>query len=282
MFWAGNGVLSLRMTTQIHFWKMHGAANDFILVDDRQETFPANDRAWLARIANRRTGIGSEGILLIQPSTKADFRMRFFNPDGGEADMCGNGARCIARLAYELGAAPARMAFETPAGIVRADVRGDQVLLNMTEPREWRLDREVAIEGRSYGYGFVNTGVPHVVIELADLQSVHVRKLGEAIRRHPDFAPAGTNVNFIQVTGPNSLRVRTYERGVEDETLACGTGMVASGLIAARAGRVNPPVQITPASGDRLEVNFESTSDGARNVTLLGPAVHVFEGTLTR
>lgn len=268
------------MITQIHFWKMHGAANDFILVDDRAQTFPVSDRTWIAAIAARRTGIGCEGILLIQPSSKANIRMRFFNPDGGEVDMCGNGARCIARLAHEIGAAPDAMSIETPAGIVRAEVRGEQVLLHMTEPKDWRMSRTLTIDNQPLSYSFVNTGVPHVVVNVENLDSIDVQKMGSRIRYHADFAPAGTNANFIRITGPDSLRVRTYERGVEGETLACGTGITACGLIAGKLGLVRSPVKITPASGDRLEVNYEPTTDSARNVTLFGPAVHVFEGEL--
>lgn len=267
---------------KIPFWKMHGAANDFILVDDRRMTFPAADRAWLARIMARRTGAGSEGILLIQPAAgKAHFRMRFFNPDGGEAEMCGNGARCVARLAHDLGVAPAQMEFETLAGLVRAEVRGDRVLLRLADPKDWRLDRALTIDGREVRYHFVHSGVPHVVVATDALDGVNVQDLGRKIRYHGDFAPAGTNVNFIQVTGPRALRVRTYERGVEAETLACGTGIVACGLIAGRLGLVQPPVSIAAASSDVLEVNYTLTESGATGVTLLGPAVHVFQGTLT-
>ena len=264
----------------IHFWKMHGAANDFILVDDRQQTFPLRDRKWLEAIMARRTGIGSEGILLIQPSDKADFRMRFFNPDGGEADMCGNGARCIARLAHDLHVAPMQMKFETAAGMVGAEIRGENVLLQMTEPRDWRLNRKLTVDGRTLTVHSVNTGVPHAVVEVDDLDAVDVPKLGAAVRYHPDFAPAGTNANFIRVTGPNTVRVRTYERGVEGETLACGTGIVASGLVAGRLGRVKPPVRVIPASGDKLEVDYQPAGEGLTAVTLLGPAVYVFEGEL--
>jgi len=228
-----------------------------------------------------RTGVGSEGILLIQPSSQADIRMRFFNPDGGEADMCGNGARCIARLAHEIGAAPATMSIETPAGIVRAEVRGDQVLLHMTEPKDWRMNRTLSIDNQPLIYSFVSTGVPHAVVSVENLEAIDVQKMGSRIRNHADFAPAGANANFIQVTGPDALRVRTYERGVEGETLACGTGMTACGLIAGKLGLVRSPVRITPASGDQLEVSYELTADGAHNVTLLGPAVHVFQGELS-
>lgn len=265
---------------KIPFWKMHGAANDFIVVDDRAQTFPAQDARWLAEVMARRTGVGSEGVLLVQPSQRASFRMRFFNPDGGEVDMCGNGARCIARLAHEIGAAPQAMSIETPAGIVRAEARGDLVQLFMTEPKDWRFDRTLDVNGQTLAYGFVNSGVPHVVVRVDDLAATDVQGLGRAIRYHADFAPKGTNANFIQITGADSLRVRTYERGVEGETLACGTGMVACGLIAGKAGRVKTPVQVTCASGDTLIVDFTPTADGATNVTLLGPAVHVFRGEL--
>lgn len=259
---------------------MHGAGNDFILVDDRALTFPAGDRAWLAGMAHRRTGVGSDGFLLLQPSSQADFRMRFFNPDGGEADMCGNGARCAARLAYDLGAAGADMRIETGAGLLRAEIRGPNVLLHMTAPHDWRLGRALTVDGRTFAYGFVNSGVPHTVIETPDLEQADVQGLGARIRRHADFAPAGTNVNFIRVIGPRALRIRTYERGVEAETLACGTGIVAAALVAGRLGRVTPPVRVTSAGGDELEVAYTLTAGGADRVTLLGPAVHVFQGRL--
>jgi len=269
-----------QLDMKIPFWKMHGAANDFILVDDRSQAFPCGDAAWLRAIMSRRTGVGSEGVLLIQPSQEASFRMRFFNPDGGEVDMCGNGARCIAKLAHEIGVAPRQMSIETPAGIVRAEARGDLVQLFMTAPKDWRMGGTITAGGRTIAYDFVNSGVPHVVVRVDDLDGADVHGLGRAIRHHADFAPKGTNANFIQITGADALRVRTYERGVEAETLACGTGMVACGLIAGKLGLVKTPVKVTCASGDTLEVSFTPTADGAADVTLLGPAVHVFRGEL--
>ena len=264
----------------IHFWKMHGAGNDFVLVDDRARTFPADDKAWIASISARRTGVGSEGTILIQPSDKADFRMRFFNPDGGEVDMCGNGARCVARLAHEIGAAPAEMTFETPAGLVGATLLGERVRLRMPKPKGLRLSQRLELDGRAMTYHFVNSGVPHAVIEVDDLKETDVARLGAGIRHHSAFAPAGTNVNFVTVDRPQSLSVRTYERGVEAETMACGTGVVATGLIAGRLGWVTPPVSIRCASGDTLEVDYRSEGDEFDGVTLTGPAAHVFEGTL--
>jgi diaminopimelate epimerase len=259
---------------------MHGAGNDFVLVDDRALTFPAADTAWLARIGARRTGVGCEGIILIQPSATHHFRMRFFNPDGSEVDMCGNGARCVARLAHDIGVAPARMAFETGAGVVAAEMVEGRVRLGMTAPKDWRLDRQLELPGGRRDYGFVNSGVPHVVLPSGDLDAEDVAKVGAAVRYHPDFAPKGTNANFITVTGPSALRIRTYERGVEAETLACGTGMVAAGLVAGRMGWVKPPVQVTCASGDVIVVDYVLAGDGATAVTMLGPAEYVFTGAL--
>ena len=265
---------------KIPFFKMHGAGNDFILVDDRALRFPAGDTAWLARISSRRTGIGCEGVILIQPPATGNFRMRFFNPDGSEVDMCGNGARCIARLAHELGVAPAHMSFETPAGTLQADVDHNQVRLQMTAPKDWRLNQRLKMKEGEREYGFVNSGVPHVVMPITNLDAWNVKQTGAEIRYHSDFAPKGTNANFIAITGPDSLRVRTYDRGVEDETLACGTGMVACGLVAGKMGWVKPPVRITCASGDVLIVDYILTAGGAEKVTLLGPAEHVFQGIL--
>ncbi|MCK5528627.1 MAG: diaminopimelate epimerase [Kiritimatiellae bacterium] len=263
----------------IPFWKMHGASNDFILVDDRAGQFPAADRDWLAGIAARRTGIGCEGIILIQPSDKADFRMRFYNPDGGEVEMCGNGARCVARLANDIGVAAQTMTIDTVAGILQAEAMGDSVRLGMTKPFDLLLEKDLTGD-TPITYSSLNTGVPHVVVVVEDIDECDVMALGNMLRYHQEFAPAGTNVNFLKKTGPNSIRVRTYERGVEAETLACGTGMVAASLIAAKLGLVEAPVDVTPASGDVLTVDFKIVGDEFEDVTLLGPAVHVFEGTL--
>ncbi len=266
--------------SEISFFKMHGAGNDFIVVDDRAGVFPLSDADWIRQITTRRTGVGSDGVLLIQRSEKADFRMRFFNPDGQEADMCGNGARCAARLAAEIGAAPLRMMFETGAGLLRAEVHGSLVKLNMTDPNDWRMDRSLVVDGRTWSYGFVNSGVPHVVIRVESLNEVDVQRIGAAIRHHADFQPAGTNVNFVQVVGSSRLKIRTFERGVEAETLACGTGIVAAALVSARAGWVHPPVQVDTWGGYTLCVNFSMRGAKWSDVTLEGPAALVFKGSL--
>jgi len=269
------------MSKEFGFWKMHGAGNDFVLVDDREAVFPVRDAAWLRALCARRSGVGADGVILIRKSGTADFRMVFFNPDGTRAAMCGNGARCAARLACEEGIAPASMALETDAGVLHAEVRGAQVLLEMTPPEDWRLDARLTLDGTEIPYGYINTGVPHVVVERPDLGRTDVLGLGSRIRHHPDFAPAGTNANFVAVTGPDTLSVRTYERGVESETLACGTGIVASALVCVLTQRVSAPVQVRCAHGDVLTVDCEVAGGAPRNVTLRGPAEHVFRGTLS-
>lgn len=265
---------------KIQFWKMHGARNDFVLVDDRCGNFPAADREFIAHLAARHSGIGAEGVILIQASETAGFRMRFFNPDGGEAEMCGNGARCAARLAFELGVTGKTMTIETVAGQLEAQVLQKGIRLWMTPPSDWLLNASLDLAGRHLTYSFVNTGVPHVVMRTGELRDVDVREVGSAVRHHRQFAPAGTNVNFLEVSPDGELIVRTYERGVEAETLACGTGATACGLIAAKNGWVNLPVKIHVASGDVLTVDGELSSDGARNVTLTGPTEHVFKGEI--
>jgi len=270
---------------EIRFWKMHGASNDFVLVDDRSGEFPVDDGAWIARICRRRRGIGAEGLILIQAAQEAgaDFRMRFFNPDGGEAEMCGNGARCVARLAHDLGVAGRKMVFETAAGRVKAEVGKDGVMVGLPDPRDWRRNMVLEAAGVRMACDFVNTGVPHVVVPVeGDLAEVNVAELGAAIRYHEQFAPEGTNADFIARGEGGAVRIRTYERGVEGETPACGTGMVAAALTAAGLGWARPPVVVLPASGDRLEVDFELLEDGRpRGVKLYGPAEYVYRGEVT-
>jgi len=266
---------------KIKFWKMHGAKNDFVLIDDRTGMFPADDQNFIRHLAARRSGIGAEGIVLIQPSRAADFFMRFYNPDGGEADMCGNAARCTARLANELNIAGERMSIETAAGCLEAEILDEsRVQLRMTEPREWLLNEPLEMEEGQLTFSFVNTGVPHVVMRTGNLRETDVRTAGAAIRRHRRFAPAGANVNFIEITPDGALLIRTYERGVEDETPACGTGITAAGLIAAKNGWVELPVIVHAASGDVLTVDAELTGAGAKHVMLSGPTAHVYEGEI--
>ena len=265
---------------KIKFWKMHGARNDFVLFDDRDGSFPVTDPAFISHVSSRHSGVGAEGVILIQSSATAGFYMRFFNPDGGEVDMCGNGARCAARLAYELGVTSRSMTIETAAGQIKAEVLPDAVRLWMTEPSGWDLNGSLMLGDRHLTYGFVNTGVPHVVMRTGELRDVDVREVGSAVRWSRHFAPGGTNVNFMEISPDGDLFVRTYERGVEAETPACGTGVTACGLVAAKNGWVTLPVQVHVASGDVLVVDGTLTEQGACEVTLTGPTEHVFEGII--
>ncbi len=256
----------------ISFFKMHGAGNDFIVIDDTELGFPMEDAAFIRRISARRMGVGCDGILLLQPSETADFRMRFINPDGGEVDMCGNGARCIARFAFDRKLAPAQMVIETGAGRVRAEMLGDQVRLQLTEPRGMKFGLDA---GLSWPLDFVNTGVEHAAAWVEDPAAVDLPQLGRSIRHHALFAPAGTNANFAKVEADGTITLRTYERGVEDETLACGTGAAAVGLLAAAKGLVTLPVTVHCAGGCDLVI--DSAGGKAR---LTGGAEYVFEGTV--
>jgi diaminopimelate epimerase len=265
----------------IRFLKMSGAGNDFVVIDNRAGIVPEPATTFAARVCARRAAVGADGLLLLEKSARKDFRMRYFNTDGSEAEMCANGARCIARFAALVGAAGRSMEFENLAGDFRAALTEEsRVRLEMTEPHSMRLALEVEARGRRLTVHSLNTGVPHIVVPWEELENAPVPDLGRTLRYHDAFAPKGTNVNFVCVTGPQSLQVRTYERGVEDETLACGTGSVASAILMARLGHVQSPVSITVRSGSVLTVHFELNGDAARNVTLEGPAVVLFEGDL--
>ncbi len=259
---------------------MNGAGNDFILFDNRTGDIDL-DRNQIAQLCDRHRGIGADGILLLEnPTNRADFRMRYFNADGGEAEMCGNGARCFARFANKVDGQKAKISFETPAGIISAELKGDLVTLRMTEPTDLQLHVDLSTPGETKTVHFINSGVPHVVIPVAKIDDADVRRDGAAIRHHKMFSPNGTNVNFIEKRGPNKIAIRTYERGVEDETLACGTGIVASALIFAASEKSSSPITVLARGGDELQVGFEKRGEQFRNVTLTGPAEFVFEGAI--
>jgi len=268
------------ISIMLRFTKMNGAGNDFILIDNRAGDVHL-DRSQIAHLCDRHRGVGADGILLLEKaSNHADFRMRYFNADGGEAEMCGNGARCFARYANKVAGAQQKITFETPAGVISAELTGDLITLQMTEPTDLRLDIKVPVESENKTVHFINSGVPHVVIPVARIEDLDVRREGAAIRYHKMFSPPGANVNFIEKRGPNTIAVRTYERGVEDETLACGTGVVASALIFATTENTDGPITVIARGGDELQVGFEKSGNQFRDVTLSGPAEFVFEGTV--
>jgi len=264
----------------LRFTKMNGAGNDFILIDNRAGDIDLN-RSQIARLCDRHRGIGADGILLLENSSEhADFRMRYFNADGGEAEMCGNGARCFARFANNVAGGHEKISFETPAGVIWAELAGDLVTLQMTEPTDLRLNVPLQIGAKKKIVHFVNSGVPHVVVPVAQVGDVDVPREGSTIRYHEMFSPKGANVNFIEKRGADKIAVRTYERGVEDETLACGTGVVASALVFAVTENVKGPITVIARGGDELRVGFDRIDKQFRSVTLTGPAEFVFEGTI--
>jgi diaminopimelate epimerase len=265
----------------IEFYKMSGSGNDFILIDNRDGSLPVGDCvAFVKRVCERKVSVGADGLFLIEKSDRVDFRWRFFNADGSEAAMCGNGARCVARFAYLTGIAGAQMSFETGAGIIDAEVRGDIVKVRLTDPQALVLDEQIGIDNQTLFVHSINTGVPHAVYFVRDPDHFDVFNTGRAIRCHDHYQPAGTNANFAAVVDGHTLRVRTYERGVEDETLACGTGSVASALVAASKGLVESPVDVRVQSGELLRIYFDQIDGGFTKVYLEGKAKVVYQGRL--
>jgi diaminopimelate epimerase len=260
---------------------MNGAGNDFVLIDNRSRTVRLG-RDQVARLCHRQRGIGADGLFLLIPcaSAKADWAWEFYNSDGSTADMCGNGARCFARFVQRLTGARDRVTFETGAGVITGSFDGDRVTVNLTAPNGLRLAERLELQGGPQVMHSLNTGVPHAVLFVTDADQAMVGQLGPEIRHHAHFAPKGTNVNFVQLLGPGRIRVRTYERGVEGETLACGTGVSASALIAARLHNFTSPVRVRVQGGDDLEVGFRRDGDGFQGVQLTGPAEFVFDGVI--
>jgi diaminopimelate epimerase len=264
---------------RIAFWKLSGSGNDFIVIDNRRGVVAAEAGPALARrLCARGFSVGADGLILIERSREADFAWRFYNADGSEPAMCGNGGRCAARFALLKGIAPARMRFMTGAGLIHAEVKGDRVKLQLPLPSGYRDRVAVEVDGRRLEPGFLVVGVPHAVVPAAALEQTPVAEWGRALRHDPAFGPAGTNVNFFRVEGPRRLSVRTYERGVEGETLACGTGSVATALVAAAAGLVKSPVTVVTGGGEELRVHFRRRGGEFGEVFLEGKADVVFEG----
>jgi len=264
----------------LRFTKMNGAGNDFVLIDNRLGVHKFS-RGQIAFLCDRHRGVGADGVLLVEaPAGKSDFRMRYYNSDGGEAEMCGNGARCFTRFVNNITGAFSPLRFETPAGIIEAQTDGELVKLAMGSPHDLVLRRTLDIGGVKLSTHSLNTGVPHVVTFVDDIESTPVQHWGAQIRYHPAFQPSGTNANFIKEFEPGKIAIRTYERGVEAETLACGTGVTAAGLIYAALNDATSPVRLLARGGDWLEVGFRRTETGLEDVTLKGPATFVFEGSI--
>ena len=267
----------------IPFTKMVGAGNDFVVVDNRSGIIPEGPgrRDLFAAWCHRRFGIGADGVLLVEPDDSLDFSMRYYNADGGEAEMCGNGGRCIARFAHLTGIAAKEMTFRSAAGHHTASILGSDVKLGMTDPTDLELRVSLPLAGGEREVHLINTGVPHVVEFVDDVTQTPVVELGREIRYHERFAPAGTNANFITPVDRHTFRIRTYERGVEDETLACGTGTTGAAIVGAILGHFDPPVTGITQSGLKLTIHFEMNENDVHSVYLEGNADIAFAGTVS-
>jgi diaminopimelate epimerase len=264
---------------EVAFVKMHGAGNDFIMVEDLAVRFDP-DRPMIAALCARHRGIGADGLIILRPSDRTAFSMKYYNSDGGEAVLCGNGARCVALLAYRLGITGCSMRFESPSGLIGAEILDDGVDVDIGKVHDLRLGIDIDVLPAKIHTACA--GVPHAVVltrDTAEYSSEAFVALARPVRHHGAFAPEGVNVNLVTVIDRYRLAYRTYERGVEGETLACGTGAVASAVITSHLGMTETPVSCETGGGDLLSVTFEKTSSGADRCTLKGPAEVAFEGT---
>lgn len=267
----------------LSFSKMAGGGNDFVVIDNR--TSKIGDAGELTRrICTRALSVGADGLILIESSARATFRMRYYNSDGSLAAFCANGTRCAARFAFLNVIAGRKMTIETDAGLVGGEISdGGLVTLTLPPPHSFRAERPLAI-GQSTVHGSsVVVGVPHYVVFVReDLWSQDIVPLGRAIRTHRDLEPdGGANANFVSVRDPHSIEVRTYERGVEGETLSCGSGVVASAVVSALFRKVQSPVSVLTRSGITLEVSFELVDGHAETVRLKGDARLIYRATIT-
>lgn len=261
---------------------MAGGGNDFVMIDNRAGRIgDASDLA--RRICTRALSVGGDGLILIESSVRATFRMRYWNSDGSFGAFCGNGTRCAARFAFLNVIAGRKMTIETDAGIVSAEITdGAQVTLALPPPSTFRAEKPLAVGNQTVHGSFILVGVPHYVVYLKDdLWSQNIVSLGSAIRHHPGLKPEGANVNFVTVRDRHSIEVRTYERGVEAETLSCGSGVVASAVTSGLFGKVQSPVSVLTRSGIGYEVSFEIRDGRAEEVRLKGDARLIYRSTVT-
>jgi diaminopimelate epimerase len=263
----------------VEFTKMNGAGNDFVLIDNRAPNLKLSPERVRA-LCDRHRGVGADGVILLIPcrSGQADWAWEFYNSDGSTGEMCGNGARCFARFVQKKAGLSKDFTFETEAGVISARFAGDRVTVNLTRPQNLRLNENLTLSTGAQVVHSLNTGVPHAVLFVPDADKAMVAQLGPEIRRHQHFAPRGTNVNFVQVVAPGRIRVRTFERGVEGETLACGTGVTASALVSAVVHGFVSPIKVQVLGGDELQVAFRTQNGSFSDVLLTGPADFVFDG----
>ncbi|MBF0453068.1 MAG: diaminopimelate epimerase [Candidatus Magnetomorum sp.] len=262
----------------VTFYKMNGSGNDFIIIDNRSNIIDKTSvSSFVKALCRRKFSVGADGLILIESSKRFDFKWRFYNSDGSEAEMCGNGARCVSRLAHMLGICGEQLTFNTRVGTIDAVVKDTRVQIAMPNPTHLKLD--VVIEGVP-SLSRINTGVPHAVVIVDDLENTPVVRMGRLIRNHRAFMPEGTNVNFMLPLRNNHIAIRTYERGVEDETFSCGTGAIASALIAAIKYGMQSPVTVQTHSGDDLNIFFSNEEKRLWDIYLEGPTQLIYKGEL--
>ena len=266
------------MKNSIPFYKIVASGNDFVVVDNRQGVVK-DALAFTREVCRPHQGAGADGVLLFENSKKANFKMRILNLDGSEAAACGNGFRCIALYAHEVLTYSSRMTFESGSGVIEAEVGPrDSVRVQLAKPRIFEMNGVLEVNKHRFPYAFLDTGVPHVVIFVEDLGKIAVFEIGKTIRHHPRFQPFGANVNFVEVRDKKEIAVRTYERGVENETLACGTGTTASAVVSVLKGYVTSPVQVLTKSGEKLRIEMRQEGGEITKVFLEGKAQFVYKG----
>jgi diaminopimelate epimerase len=268
------------MNVPISFTKSSGAGNDFVLVNTITRDPGINFERFAVAVCDRHFGVGGDGLLVLGKSTRADFTMLYYNADGSSGGMCGNGGRCIARFAFMEGVAGKNQRFEALDHIYEAVVGEKSVRLHMKDPVDLRKGLIFSPGGEQMKGAFIDTGAPHAVIFEDDLEHLDVMKFGSAIRRDPRFGPVGTNVNFVRIGDGSTVELRTFERGVESETLACGTGSVAAALVSSDLHALSSPVTVAVRSGERLYVHFRKTGESWTDIFLEGSAHMLFNGKL--
>lgn len=270
-----------RLPDRILFSKFSGSANDFIVIDNRTGVFSEAAPELAQRICARRYSIGADGLILIENSNKASVRVRFFNPDGGEFSTCGNGSRCAARFAHLSVITGRRMSIETNAGVIDAEVVGLSVRIKFVGPQRIQLYAPIEMSGRTIKGHIVRLGDPHFVLFASNIRKHPIVPFARKVRYHEAFAPEGTNVHFIEPVSRNVVKIRSYERGVENETLACGSGCVSAAITLHSTGLADPPITFEPQSGIPVIIQFQRNGN-YQDIFLEGDARLVYRGELTK
>jgi diaminopimelate epimerase len=259
----------------MEFGKIVGSGNDFIIIDNRENII--KKRNYIAKkLCDRKFGIGADGLLLLEKSQKADFKMRIFNPDGSEAEMCGNGLRCILRFIYENSLSnKKKLKIETKAGILDGEIKGKRIKIRIRLVEEPNLNIKIPLEQKTIIGNYINTGVPHTIIFVNDVEEMNIEEIGPKIRYNKIFGEKGTNVDWVEIIKDKFIKIRTYERGVEGETLSCGTGAVASAIITFLKEGMGSPINVITRSKEILKVYFDNE---LKNIYLEGKTFYSFKG----